>query len=81
MGHSRSPLTGASPLCHVHPPVDVQRGAGDVARLGRREEQHGVRDVLGEPSRPSGIFSSNAARCASGSAFVISVSTKPGARS
>src|SRR5512141_1977002 len=31
---------------HVHPAVDVQRHAGDVGGLVRREKGHGVGDVL-----------------------------------
>src|SRR4029453_16809088 len=51
-GHPRSPLSEASPLCHVHSPVDVQCDAGDIARLLRGEKKHGVRDVLRRAEPP-----------------------------
>src|SRR6478672_8141831 len=37
---------------HVHPAVHVQRGAGDVARVLRAEEEHGLRHVLDASQAP-----------------------------
>src|SRR5436305_7613202 len=34
--------------------VDVQRGSGDEARSGRRQEQHGLCDLLGTRGPPHG---------------------------